>query len=129
MNIVLFDGVCNLCNATVRFLIKHDKKRVLYFASQQSEIGKNLILKHNISSTSESLIFIQDNQAYQYADAVLAIARCLVGWPKLVTLFSFIPRRWRNICYQFVARHRYQWFGKKESCSIPSLEIKDRFLK
>lgn len=128
MNIVLFDGVCNLCNASVRFLIKHDKKQVLHFASQQSEAAQQLFSKYAIQASTASIIFIKDNRVYQQSDAIFAIARCLVRWPKLLVLFSFLPKKWCDGVYRFIAKHRYQWFGRKEVCSIPSSANSARFL-
>jgi len=127
-NIILFDGVCNLCNFSVQFVIERDPKGYFYFLSIQSELGKKLIQKYDLEMV-DSLILVQNGQAYIYSDAVLHIAKGLSSWHRHLYFFSFLPRGFRNGLYRLVAKFRYNIFGKKESCMIPTPEIKSRFLE
>jgi predicted DCC family thiol-disulfide oxidoreductase YuxK len=127
--IVLFDGVCNLCNSSVQWIIKHDKKACFRFASLQSETGLSLLKEFNLPTDSlYSIILIEDGQSYERSDAIIRI-NCLLGgiW-KISRIFLLIPISLRNRLYDFVAKRRYAWFGKKESCMIPTKELADRFL-
>jgi predicted DCC family thiol-disulfide oxidoreductase YuxK len=129
-HIVLFDGVCNLCNASVQFIIKHDKKRKFRFASIQSEFGKGQIAKFQIDTRkTDSVIYIYKNKVYSRSSAALKIVRQLDGlWP-VIFIFIVIPPFIRNLIYDYIAKNRYKWFGKKESCMIPSPDLKSRFLE
>jgi len=127
--IILFDGVCNLCNATVNFVIKRDKNGVFRFAALQSEIGKELALEFNIdTSQSDSIILIDNEKCYIKSSAALHISKQLSGGYPLLFGFMIIPTFIRNWVYDFVARNRYQWYGKKESCMVPTTEMKEKFL-
>lgn len=123
----MFDGVCNLCEASVRFIIKHDKKAHFHFASQQSKIGKELLKKYKLEEVN-SIVFISNNRAYIYSDSALAIAKHLEGKWKFLTIFRFIPKFIRDAIYKLIAKYRYNFFGKKERCMLPTLEIQSRFL-
>ncbi|ALM19895.1 thiol-disulfide oxidoreductase [Nonlabens sp. MIC269] len=127
--IILFDGVCNLCNGAVVFIIKRDKKDVFRFAALQSEIGEKLLRKHQIDpEKTDSIILVDDNNAFAKAGAALRIAQELSGlWPALAIL-RIVPRFISNAVYDWIASNRYQWFGKKESCMIPTPELKAKFL-
>ncbi len=127
MQIVLFDGVCNLCNSSVRFIIKHDSKAIFYFASQQSKYGKDLIKKHKLESF-DSIILIRDDMIFLYSDAALEISKELDRGLKYIYIFRFIPKSIRDKIYKLIAKYRYIVFGKKESCMLPSKEIESRFL-
>ena len=127
-SIVLFDGVCNFCNATVLFLIKHDAHENLHFASLQSQIGKDLLEQYTIPRDTTSVIFIHQCQVFLKSDAVLEIAKCLNGWPRIFKYSFIIPKVIRNGIYDLIAKNRYSIFGKKDNCSIPSAENKNRFL-
>jgi predicted DCC family thiol-disulfide oxidoreductase YuxK len=127
-NIVLFDGVCNFCNATVLFLIKHDAHENLHFASLQSQIGKDLLEQYTIPGDTTSVIFIHQGQVFLKSDAVLEIAKCLNGWPRILKYSFIISKVIRNGIYDLIAKNRYSIFGKKDNCSIPSAENKKRFL-
>lgn len=127
MNIILFDGVCNLCDFSVGFIIEHDSKAYFHFASQESIIGRELIEKYNLGDI-DSLVLISNSRAYTHSDAVLEIARNLDGYYKYFYIFRFFPRVLRDVLYRFVAKYRYRVFGKRESCMIPSDEINKRFL-
>jgi predicted DCC family thiol-disulfide oxidoreductase YuxK len=117
MNIVLFDGICNLCNASVRFIIKHDKKSKIQFASLQSEMAKQLLVNKAIDSKKiDSIIFITDEMIFFKSDAAIEIAKMLDGFPNYLKYFQFIPRAIRDIVYDLIAKNRYRLFGK--SCAI-----------
>jgi len=127
-NIILFDGVCNLCNASVLFVIERDKKNVFQFASLQSSFGQQVLKKHQLSSSDfDSMILLQDGTIHQRSDAALRIAKELSGAWKLLYGFIIVPRFIRNGVYNFVARNRYKWFGKQEACMIPTPELKAKF--
>lgn len=126
--IVLFDGVCNYCNAMVNFAIRNDKAARLKFAPLQSATGEALRKQYNISPETDSLIFIENNKAYTYADAALGIAKYL-DWPaKALFAFRIFPSFISNPFYKWVAKNRYKWFGKKDACMIPTPDVKSRFL-
>ena len=127
--IILFDGVCNLCNATVRFMIKRDKKKAFRFASLQSEFGQGILETNRMAGTLKTIVLLKDDKVYLRSDAVLEIARDLDGlWP-LLYIFKIIPRFIRNGVYDFISRHRYQWFGKTDECWLPSPDLNSRFVQ
>lgn len=127
-SIILFDGVCNLCNGAVQFVLKRDHKKHFVFASLQSAIGKELMEKYKVNTGVETIILIQNNQWYSQSDAALGIARKLSGgWP-LLYAFKIVPRFIRDGVYDWISRNRYKFFGKTESCMIPSPAWKNRFL-
>lgn len=127
--IILFDGVCNLCNASVQFIISRDPKAVFKFTSLQSELGQALLKKHNISSENlYSVIVIQDNHVYDRSRAALEIAKQLNGlWPLFYSLIV-IPPFIRNFIYDWISKNRYRWFGVRQECMMPTPEMKARFL-
>mgnify|MGYP001303898982 CR=1 FL=1 len=127
--IILFDGVCNLCNGSVVFIIKRDKKDVFRFAAIQSEEGQKLIDKHQIDTTKvDSILLFDGEKHYAKSTAALKIARNLKGGYPLLYGFIILPAFFRNWVYDIIARNRYKWFGKKESCMIPTPELKGKFL-
>ncbi|MBO2545106.1 thiol-disulfide oxidoreductase DCC family protein [Salegentibacter agarivorans] len=128
--IVLFDGVCNLCNSAVTFIIEHDKKDVFRFASLQSEIGRKLVEERGMDPEElDSIVLIDPGVAYyRKSTAALEISRELSGGYSLLKNFLFIPESLRDGIYNFVANNRYKWYGKKESCMIPTPELKSKFL-
>ena len=127
--IILFDGVCNLCNGAVTFIIKRDKKDVFKFAALQSEIGRELTSKFNIDTSKvDSIILIDGEKHYEKSSAALRIAKYLSGAYPLLFGFMVVPKFIRNAVYDYIARNRYKWFGKKESCMIPTAKLKDKFL-
>jgi predicted DCC family thiol-disulfide oxidoreductase YuxK len=128
MNIVLFDGVCNLCNSTVLFLIKHDTNNQLHFSAQQTEAGKKIILQNNIVTDNNSVIFIRETHVYYKSDAIIEITKMLTGWPKILYYGKVLPTLFRNALYDLIAKNRYKIFGKRNECVIPSEEIKYKFL-
>jgi predicted DCC family thiol-disulfide oxidoreductase YuxK len=127
--ILLFDGVCNLCNASVLFVIRRDKKKEIKYAAIQSKQGKMLLQQYHIEEAYlGSLIFIEDGKVYLKSTGALRLCKYLKGlWPALY-LFIFVPPFIRNAVYDFVAKNRYQWFGKKETCMVPTVELKSLFL-
>ena len=129
--IILFDGVCNLCNSFVNLVIRQDKKDRFRFASLQSEIGKELMGERNLDPDKlDSIILINPGVAYYLkSTAALQIAKHLSGGYKLLSYFSFLPENFRDFIYTYVANNRYKWYGKKEQCMLPSPEIKAKFLE
>lgn len=128
-SIILFDGVCNLCNASVNFVIKHDKKAQFLFASFQSDAAKEIMLHFNLKNLNlDSIVLIDDRKIYEKSTAILRIARLLSGGYKFLYFFIVIPKSVRDWLYSYIAKNRYKFFGKRERCMIPSLELKNRFL-
>ncbi|MEW7278053.1 DCC1-like thiol-disulfide oxidoreductase family protein [Aquimarina sp. 2201CG1-2-11] len=128
--IILFDGVCNMCNSTINFIIKHDKNDIFRYASLQSDIGKQLIQKRNIDSSKlDSILLIEPKKSYYYkSTAALHIIRHLSGLYPIFSVFLIIPSFFRDWVYDIIAKNRYKWFGKKESCMIPTPELRSLFI-
>ena len=127
--VILFDGVCNLCNSSIIFVIKHDPKDLFRFAPLQSDLGQELIKKHHIDATKvDSIILVDQEKAYVKSSAALRIARHLSGGYSLLSIFLIFPAFLRNVVYDYIARNRYKWYGKKDSCMIPTPELKAKFL-
>ena len=129
--IILFDGVCNLCNGAVQFIIKRDKNEIFQFAPLQGAIGKKLTSERNIDvGKVDSIILIEPGKAYYIkSDAVLKIGMELRNFGTIAYVLNLIPSTLRNIVYDFVARNRYQWYGKKEVCMVPAPALKNKFLE
>ena len=128
--IILFDGVCNLCNSSVNFIIKHDTKEQFLFASLQSDAAKEILLQFSTKKlTLDSIILIDDSNIYEKSSAALQISKHLNGGYKLLYGFIIIPKFIRDWVYDIIAENRYKWFGKKEKCMIPTSEIRNRFLR
>jgi predicted DCC family thiol-disulfide oxidoreductase YuxK len=126
--IVLFDGVCNFCNHTVSFLFARDKASVFRFASLQSDVGQELLQKHHIPTDITTIVVIEKGRAYLRSTAALRLTRYLnKGW-SLCQFLLIIPRPVRDFGYTFFANNRYRWFGKSETCPLPSAELRQRFL-
>lgn len=127
--VILFDGVCNLCNGSVIFIIKRDTQSKLKFASLQSEYGIQQMQRFNLSTSSlNSVLLIKEGRLFQKSNAALEIASMLNGiWPWLY-VFKIIPRFMRDVIYDVIAKNRYRWFGKKEECMIPTPDMKARFI-
>lgn len=128
--IILFDGVCNLCNGAIQFIIKRDKKDTFRYAALQSEIGEQLIAERAIDTTKvDSIILIEPGIAYfTKSDAALHIGQGFGGFWKVLVIFTWIPKAFRDVIYDFVAKNRYKWFGRKDACMIPTAELKAKFL-
>ena len=129
--IILFDGVCNLCNDSVQFIIERDKEDVFRFASLQSEVGQKLTSERGIDPEAmDSIILIEPGIAYyEKSTAALEISKHLSGGYSLLRYFSFLPEGFRNGIYDIIAKNRYKWFGKKDECMIPTPELKAKFLE
>jgi predicted DCC family thiol-disulfide oxidoreductase YuxK len=128
--LILFDGVCNLCNAWVRFVIRRDPAGVFRFAAQQSPTGQ-AIIEDRLKGAAQlfSVILVEDNATYTESDAVLRVL-VLLGPPwAWMSLLRLIPRRVRDACYRFVVRHRYRWFGRTEVCQVPPVDMRSRFIE
>lgn len=128
--IILFDGVCNLCDASVQFIIKHDKIDVFRFVALQSELGQTILRYIGINSTNlDSVVFYNPGIAYYIkSEAAIEIANSLGNVFSFALYFKIIPRILRDPLYNYIAKNRYKWYGKKESCLIPSNELKAKFL-
>jgi len=127
--VVLFDGVCNLCHAAVRFILARDREARFRFAPLESETGRDLTMEGIEEGTSaDSLVLVDDGATYVRSEAVIRIAaRLSLPWRALVVL-RVVPRPMRDGAYNFVARNRYRWFGQKEVCPMPDEGFRDRFL-
>ncbi len=130
LQLVLFDGECNLCNHWVQFVLKNDKNKAFHFCSLQSEIGKKIQVNFLSGKTSvDSVIYIKGNKVYIQSSAALRIFKDLNFPYSLLYIFISVPAFIRNAVYDWVARKRYSFFGKKLECMLPSEETKERFLK
>ncbi len=128
-SVLLFDGVCNLCHGAVNFILDHEKNNRLQFASLQSEAGQQLLKDHNLPTDySDSLVLIEGHRAYTHSTAALRIARYLKFPYRPGQLLLLVPALFRDPVYQWIAKNRYQWFGKKDSCPVPTPERRARFL-
>ncbi len=127
--VVLFDGVCNLCNGSVLFIIKRDAQSKLKFASLQSEYGAEQMKRFNLPpSALNSVLLIKNGRLFQKSNAALEIARMLDGmWPWMYA-FKIVPIFIRDFVYDWIAKNRYRWFGKKDECMIPTPQMKARFV-
>jgi len=127
--IILFDGICNLCNFWVNFIIDRDKRNYFLFAPLQSETAKYLTKKYNIDTNKiNSVILIEKNNYYIKSTAIIKISGKLKGFWKMFYVAVIIPPFIRNIFYNIAAKYRYRWFGKREECRIPTPEIRQKFL-
>ncbi len=128
--LVLFDGVCNFCNASVLFVIDRDPAEHFVFAAQQSDLGEETLRAHGLSFEADpGLVLVQGARVFTHSTAVLRIARGLRWpWPLVFYLFSWIPRALRDALYRSLIRHRYAWFGKSDQCRIPTPELRRRIV-
>ena len=127
--ILLFDGYCNLCNNSVQFVLKHEKNTDLLFTSLQSDAGISLLKQYNINPLNlDSLVFIKNNKFYTKSSAALRLTPYLKGLYPLLYSLLIIPPFIRNTVYDYIARNRYKWYGKAESCMMPTKELINRFL-
>jgi len=128
--VILFDGVCNLCSGFVQFVFPRDPDGKYRFASLQSEVGRELLAEHDLPTDEiESIVLIEDGESYVKSAAVIRIAAGLGGRYRLLSPFRYVPAPVRDRVYDFVADHRYQWFGKKDRCVIPSGDVESRFIE
>jgi predicted DCC family thiol-disulfide oxidoreductase YuxK len=127
--IVLFDGVCNLCNSSVQFILKRNKKNRFVFGSLQGKTGQSYLQQFNLPATAfNSFMLIENGKLYTRSTAVLRMLKHLGGAWQLLYAFIIIPAFIRDAIYNFIARNRYKWFGKQESCWLPTPELKSKFL-
>ena len=128
--IIIFDGVCNLCNSAVQFIIKNDKKDIFRFVALQSELGNELCRYIGVDQTKiDSIILYKPGIAYYYkSSAALEIAEELGVIYSMISVLKIFPEKLRNYVYDYIARNRYKWYGKKESCMIPTPELRAKFL-
>jgi predicted DCC family thiol-disulfide oxidoreductase YuxK len=127
--IILFDGVCNLCNRSIQFVIKHDKNHVFRFASLQGEFGKKVVKNFHLTQQNyDSFLLLQKGKIYQKSTGALMVAKQFSGAWKMVYLLIVVPSFIRNAIYSLISNNRYRWFGKKQVCWLPKPEDKKRFL-
>mgnify|MGYP006201101683 CR=1 FL=1 len=127
--VIFFDGVCNLCNGAVQFVIEHDRKSYFKFAALQSEFAAKTLVDFDLKvSHGDSFVLLENGRVYEQSTAALRVSKKLRGlWP-LLYVFIIVPPFLRNAVYKFIARNRYKWFGKQESCWVPTPELKGKFL-
>lgn len=127
--IILFDGVCNLCNSSVQFLIEQDKENVFLFSSLQAEFGQKFLKEYQLNAEEfDSIIYLDGDQFYDKSSAALHIAKD-IGYPmRLLYVLIIIPKFIRDFAYGIIATNRYKWFGKKESCWLPTPELRKKFI-
>ena len=128
-HIILFDGVCNLCNKSVQRVLKNDKKNIFKLAALQSQVGQQLLQKYNLPLVNfGSFVLLQNDKIYLKSTAALLVAKQLSGPIKLLYGFMIVPVFIRNFLYDIIAKNRYKWFGKQATCMVPTDAIKDKFL-
>lgn len=128
--IILFDGVCNLCNGFVQFIIRHDTAGRYRFTSLQSEAGQKLLATYGVTvaATPETVLLAKEGRLYSHSTAVLHILRGFGGFWQLLYIGILLPQTLRDSLYRYVAQHRYQWFGQQDACMLPTPELAQRFL-
>lgn len=128
-SIILFDGVCNLCNSSVTFVIKRDKKNYFIFSSLQSDAAKDILLQCGIKKNDlNTIILVDRGVVYSKSTAILKIVKKLNGPWKFFYIFIILPKSFRDTIYDHVAKNRYRWFGKRKECMVPTEDLKNRFL-
>lgn len=127
--IILFDGICNLCSSSVKFILRHDKREQFLFSSLQSDASKKLLLQYNVKKIAmDSIVLIQDGVVYQKSTAAIKISQEL-NWPwNMFSIAKHLPLVFRDKLYDLVANHRYKWFGKKDTCLMMMPTYKNRFI-
>lgn len=127
--LLFFDGVCNLCNSLVRFIIRHDRRKRFRFSPLRSEMGQHFLQEHGLATQHfDSLVYWRKGNVLTRSTAALNVARDLGGaWP-LAYGFIIVPRFIRDVMYDLIASKRYRWFGKRETCMVPTPELRERFL-
>ncbi len=127
--VILFDGVCNLCNNAVNIIIRNDRKKIFRFGSLQSAAAQKMLQSQNAPPSSfNSIVLIENGFVYTHSTAALRIAKRLPGLWKLLYGFILVPPFIRNSVYRIIARNRYKWFGKKDACMIPDASVPSRFI-
>jgi predicted DCC family thiol-disulfide oxidoreductase YuxK len=129
MKVILFDGVCNLCNGLVNWIIDRDKKNLFRFSSLQSNFGLETVKKINLAGNyMDTVVYLDDETSYTESAAILHIFKDLGGLYSALFIFIIVPSFLRNFVYRIVARNRYKWFGRQETCRVPTPELKSKFL-
>jgi len=130
-NLILFDGVCNLCNASVQYVIKQDKNNLFMFTALQSNVGQNIIEHYNIDTSKiDSILLYTPKKGIHYKSTAALKVASQLGFPiNLMIVFLIVPNFIRNWVYDYIAKNRYKWYGKKEACMIPTPELKSKFLE
>ena len=128
MNIILFDGVCNLCSNSVSLLIKYDKNNIFRFAAMQTKAGERIMQEYHILNDRKSIILIKQGTVFYKSDAVIEIAKQITGWPSILKYGFLFPKFLRDGMYDLIAKNRYFLFGKKDTCSTPSEKDIKRFI-
>ena len=127
--VILFDGICNFCNGAINFVLKQDKKGIFRFAPLQSEAGQKLLQEYNLSTKEfDSFVLIDNGKVFKKSAASLRVMNRLPWYWKEAQILWIIPGFIRNAIYDFIARNRYRWFGKKDQCILPTPEMRNRFL-
>ena len=127
--VVLFDGVCNLCNSLVIFLIKRDRKKALMFTALQSKVGQSILKSNQLKTDNfDSFVLYKNGKIYQKSGAGIRVLGSLGGFWTLMYIFLTVPSPIRNWVYSLIANNRYKWWGQKDACMIPTPELKSRFL-
>lgn len=127
--LILYDGVCPLCTASVLFVIRRDPRKRFHFAALQSPLGRTLLARYRLPQDEfRTFVLITADGHHTRSTAALKVARELGGWWPLLSALIVLPRPLRDMVYRVVARHRYRWFGKRDACLVPSADIRDRFV-
>ena len=128
-HIVIFDGVCNVCNGAVNFIIKRDSDEIFAFTPMQSDLAHELMFKHKILNVGiDTFLLIKNNQCFVFSSAALEIVKDLTGFWYIFNIFKFVPSTIRDFFYKLFARNRYTLFGRQEICMVPTEEVRSRFV-
>ncbi|MCZ4222066.1 thiol-disulfide oxidoreductase DCC family protein [Pedobacter rhodius] len=126
--IIFFDGVCNLCNTSVQFVIKHDKANLFSFSALQGNYAKKVLPGFNVDFDKiNSILLIENNKLYTKSSAALRVAKKLNGLLPILYVFILVPKFIRDWIYDIIAKNRYKWWGKQESCWVPTPDLKSKF--
>ena len=126
--IIFYDGVCNLCDGFVQFVIRNDPQGKIKFCALQDEQAVGIRKEVQIEDNIDTVVGLHNGKIYTHSDVLFLVARQLGGFWLIITPLQYLPKGFRNFIYRWVARHRYNWFGKQETCIIPSSDIQARFL-
>ena len=126
--VVLFDGVCNLCQRSIKYIIKYDKKQSLKFASLQGEYAKKMLHPTDHKNLG-SILYFDSKELNTKSTAIIKLCNVLGGWHKILLLGYLLPKFFRNMFYDVIAQNRYKWFGRHEHCMVPTKDLKNRFLE
>jgi|TARA_B110000879_G_C11177261_1_gene516637 predicted DCC family thiol-disulfide oxidoreductase YuxK len=127
-NLILFDGVCSLCNGSVDLIVRNENGNALKFASLQSDLGKEVIKKSGLENVPDSILFYSEGTLYAESDAVLRVVKFLKMPYKWLVVFRVMPRMIRDGMYRLIARNRYRWFGKRDTCRVPTAQEREKIL-